>query len=357
MKDLYVVKEGKKLRCGYTTGSCAAAAAKASLIMLLTNEIIPFVEIDTPSGISLKLEVKNPWIGKGYASCSIVKDAGDDPDVTDGMDICARVSKRDDDEISIDGGEGIGRIIRPGLFGAVGEAAINPVPRKMIHDEIRKVSDGGFDVVIYAPRGMEIGKKTFNENIGIEGGISIIGTSGIVEPMSEEALLKTIYLEIDSIYNDDFREIILFPGNYGEKMVEKLRLGGREVKISNYVGDSVLYCYNKGFKKITLVGHIGKLSKLSIGAFNTHSRVCDVRMEAFVYYLALAGAPFEVIDKVRKSITTEEALEIVMEKGFDSIMDDMKKGCIERIKRYVKDETFDVSLYMYSMKHGVLKDD
>lgn len=354
MKDMYVVKEGRKLRCGYTTGSCAAAAAKASALMLLTNKILPFVEIDTPSGIRLKLEVKDPFIGEDHASCCIVKDAGDDPDVTDGIEIYARVSKRNDDDIHIDGGEGIGRIARPGLFGNVGEAAINPVPRQMIVDGIRKVSREGFDVVIYAPRGTGIGKKTFNENIGIEGGISIIGTSGIVEPMSEEALLKTIYLEIDSVYHDGFRDIILFPGNYGEKMVEELRLKGRKVKISNYMGDSILYCYNKGFESITLVGHIGKLSKLSIGAFNTHSRVCDVRMEAFVYYLALSDAPFEVIEKVRKSLTTEEALDTVMVRGFISIMDDMKKGCIERIRRYVKDEDFDVSLYMYSMKHGVL---
>jgi len=351
---MYVIKEGKKLRCGYTTGSCAAASAKASAIMLLTNKIVPFIEIDTPKGITLNLEVKNACINEGYASCCIVKDAGDDPDVTDGIEVYARVSRRDDSKIVIEGEKGIGRITRRGLFGNVGDAAINPVPRKMIENEIRRVSKDGFDVVIYAPQGVEIGKKTFNENIGIKGGISIIGTSGIVEPMSEEALLKTIYIEIDSIYDEGYRDIILFPGNYGERVVESLSLEGRKVKISNYIGDSMLYCYNRGFEKITLVGHIGKLSKLSIGAFNTHSRVCDVRMEAFVYYLALSKAPFDMIDRVKNCITTEEALEVVRRGGFGLITENMKDGCIERIRRYVKDDTFDISLYMYSMKYGVL---
>lgn len=355
MNDIYVVKEGKRLRCGYTTGSCSAAAAKACVIMLDEGRIIDKVSIDTPSGIILDLEVTDPNIGDGYASCCIVKDGGDDPDVTDGIGIYAKVSKRDDSDIVIDGGEGVGRITRKSFFGNIGEAAINPVPRKMIADEIRKVSKCGFDVIIYVPKGVEIGRMTFNENIGIEGGISIIGTSGIVEPMSDQALLKTIYIEADAIYDEGDREIVLFPGNYGEKMVDKIGLSGRKIKISNFVGDSILYCYNKGFKKITLVGHIGKLSKLSIGAFNTHSKVCDVRMEAFIYYLALAKAPYELLERVKGCITTEEALEVVHENGFDFIVRDMKKGCVDRIKRYIKDDTFNIVLYMYSMKYGVLK--
>ncbi len=355
MKDIYVIKEGKRRRCGYTTGSCAAAAAKACVMMLDTGNIVDKVSIDTPSGIVLDLEVNDPRIGDGRASCCVVKDAGDDPDVTDGMEIYAKVSRRDDGGIVIDGGEGIGRIARRGLFGNVGEAAINPAPRKMIADEIRKVSQDGFDVLIYAPKGAEISGRTFNKNIGIEGGISIIGTSGIVEPMSDQALLKTIYMETDAIYEEGQREITLFPGNYGEKTAQELGLPGKGVKISNFVGDSILYCYNKGFRRITLVGHIGKLSKLSVGAFNTHNRVCDVRMEAFVYYLALAKAPYEVLERVKDCITTEEALDIVYAEGFESILGDMRQGCIDRIKRYIKDDGFDIEVYIYSMKYGVLK--
>jgi cobalt-precorrin-5B (C1)-methyltransferase len=355
MKGMYVVKDGKRLRCGYTTGSCSAAAAKACVMMLESGKAVDSVSIGTPLGITLDLKIMDPHIDDGYASCCVVKDGGDDPDVTDGIKIYARVSKRDDSDIVIDGGEGIGRITRKGPFGNIGDAAINPVPRAMIKNEIRKVSKCGFNVLIYAPGGAEIGKKTFNENIGIEGGISIIGTSGIVEPMSDKALLNTIYIEADAIYDEGYREIILFPGNYGEKMVDEIGLSGKKVKISNFIGDSISYCYNKGFRKITLVGHIGKLSKLSIGAFNTHSRVCDVRMEAFIYYLALAKAPYEILEMVKSCVTTEEALDVVFGNGFGFIVHDMRKGCVDRIRRYIKDDAFDIDIYMYSMKYGVLE--
>jgi len=354
MRDMFVVKRGKRLRCGYTTGSCSAAAAKACVMMLSENRPIHRVSIDTPAGIVLDLDVMSPTLAQGYSTCCIIKDGGDDPDATDGMEICARVSRRPDRKIVIDGGQGIGRIARKGPFGNVGEAAINPVPRKMIKDEIRKVSQEGFDVLIYAPQGAEIGKNTFNANIGIEGGISIIGTSGIVEPMSEKALLDTIYLETDALYDEGYRDIILFPGNYGENMVHRLGLSGKGVKISNYIGESILYCHNKGFTKITLVGHIGKLSKVSLGAFNTHSMVCDLRMEAFIYYLALSKAPFEVLSRVKDCITSEEALEIVFKSGYASAIQDMKQGVISRIRKYIKDDGFDISLYMYSTKYGVL---
>ena len=354
MKDMFVVKGGKKLRCGYTTGSCSAAAAKACVIMLHENREISKVSIDTPSGVKLELDVVSPELGEGYASCCIIKDGGDVPDVTNGMEICARVSRRTDRQIVIDGGEGIGRITKKGFFGKVGEAAINPAPRKMIQDEIRKVSADGFDVLIYAPRGAEIGEKTFNPSIGIEGGISILGTTGIVEPMSERALLETIYLEIDLLYDEGYREIILFPGNYGENMVKQLGLAGKGVKISNYIGEAILYVYHKGFKKVTLVGHIGKLSKLSLGAFNTHSRVCDLRMEAFIYYLAFAGAPLDLLKQVKACTTTEEALEVILKAGYQSILQEMKKGCMERLRKYLKDDEFDIEVCIYSMKHGVL---
>ena len=266
---------------------CATAATKAAVLMLETGEILNYVEIDTPAGVRLKLEINNPKIEGNKASCSVIKDGGDDPDVTDGMAIYAQVEKRKDEEIVIDGGIGIGRINRKGLFGEIGEAAINPVPKEMIKKEIREVSTKGYNVLIYAPNGEEISKKTYNENIGIKGGISIIGTKGIVYPMSQEALIKTIYMEVEAIEERYSKEnIILVPGNYGEKLAKSLDLKGGIVKISNFIGDSILYIYNKGFKSMTLVGHIGKFSKLSIGIFNTHSNISDARMESF-YLLSI----------------------------------------------------------------------
>jgi cobalt-precorrin-5B (C1)-methyltransferase len=232
----------------------------------------------------------------------------------------------------------------------------------MIREEVAKITDYGWDVLIYAPKGKEIAKKTFNRNIGIEGGISIIGTTGIVQPMSDEALKKTIYLEIDKIYEDGATEILLFLGNYGERMTEKLNLqalrprSGQapKVKISNFIGESILYCYNKGFQKVTLIGHIGKLSKLSIGAFNTHSKVCDGRIEAFIYYLALAGVPKQFLWQVHHCKTSEEVLKLMLGGGYGHVIESMRQGCIDRIKRYVKDENFDVDVMLYSMEYGVL---
>ena len=354
MKDLYVIKEGKKLRCGYTTGSCAAAAAKAAAIGLFTETIPPYIEIDTPAGIGLKLKVEKPCISHQGASCCIVKDAGDDPDVTDGIEIFAKVTKRGDDRIVIDGGEGVGRIKREGFWGKAGEAAINPVPRKMIIEEVAKVAEGGADILIYVPQGKEIAKRTFNAYIGIEDGISIIGTKGIVEPMSEEALKKSIYLALDALYEEGTHALVLYPGNYGEKVVEQLHLPGGKVKISNYIGDVILYCYYKGFKKITLVGHIGKLCKLSIGIFNTHSKTADARLESFIYYLAMAKAPHDLMLKVSEALTAEEAMEIIIRGGYGQVAERMKNGCIERLKKYVKDEGFEIDIVMYSMKYGVL---
>lgn len=354
MNDLYVIKEGKKLRCGYTTGSCAAAASKACAVMLFEGNIPESIDISTPSGIMLNIQVKNQIITDKYVSCCVVKDGGDDPDSTNGIEIYVKMSKRRDNEIVIDGGIGVGRVVRKSMFGDIGNAAINPVPREMIKDEVRKITQCGVDIIIYVPEGQEVAKKTFNSGVGIEGGISIVGTTGIVEPMSDEALKKSIYLEIDMIREKNIESIILYLGNYGEKAIENLNIQGEKVKISNYIGDVVLYCYNSGFKRVTIIGHVGKLSKLSIGAFNTHNRVCDTRIEAFIYYLAFLKAPVNLISKVNDSITSEEALNIVLNAGYGEIIDSMKDGCIKRIKRYVKDENFDVDVIMYSLEHGVL---
>jgi cobalt-precorrin-5B (C1)-methyltransferase len=354
MHDLYIIKDGKKLRCGYTTGSCAAAAAKAAAFMLITGNVVDFIEIDTPAGIRLKLAIGKPDIAEEYASCCIVKDAGDDPDVTDYMEIYARVSKREDGLININGGEGIGTITRKGFWGEVGNAAINPVPRKMISSEVAAIADCGFDVTIYAPAGVEVAKRTFNANIGIQGGISIIGTSGIVEPMSDEALKKTIYLEIDSAIEDGAEEFVLFPGNYGENVVNGLELTGAKIKVSNFIGDSLAYMSEKGVRNITLVGHIGKLCKLSIGAFNTHSKICDVRIEAFIYYLALKGASIELLSKVDSCLTSEEAVKLLFESGYDGVFNDMAKGCEDRIRRYLKNTSLNIKVIMYSMDYGIL---
>jgi cobalt-precorrin-5B (C1)-methyltransferase len=354
MDDLYIYHKGRKLRCGYTTGSCATAAAKAAALMLHHQKIIKRVEIETPANVPLSLEVINPVFNTNEASCCIIKDAGDDHDATNGMEICARVQKSNEKEIVIKGGPGIGTITKPGFWGNPGETAINPVPRKMIIKEVLEVADSGWDIVITAPQGEEISRNTLNDKLGITGGISIIGTTGIVEPMSNEALKQTIYLEIDDIARETTRDILLYLGNYGLKTAQDLGLSAPGVKISNFIGDAVLYCRNLQFERVTLIGHIGKLSKLSIGAFNTHSSVCDLRMEAFVYYLALAGAPQNLIKQVASCSDSEEALDLILDQKFGNIVTNMREGCIDRIRGYVKKPDFNVRIYIYSMSKGLL---
>lgn len=349
--ERYVIKDGKKLRCGYTTGSCATAASKASVLALVTGTRPKSVEIDTPKGVRLEIDIETcKREGDAYVS-AVRKDAGDDPDVTDGIEILSRVSPRDDGEINIYGGLGIGTIRRSGFWGQAGQSAINRGPREMILKEIRALSPRGFDIEIFSPEGLEISKKTYNRNIGIEGGISIIGTTGIVEPMSDEALKKSIYLELDSI-RESSSQVVIYPGNYGERIAEDLYPELRGLKVSNFVGDALSYAQAIGFKRIILLGHIGKFSKLAMGAFNTHSKVCDMRMESFVYYLALRKR-YELIDDILDCITTEEAVERIRGRA-DEVFEDMKAGIVSRVRRYLKDDGFELEVVIYSMEYGVL---
>ncbi len=354
MDGLYVYHKGKKLRCGYTTGSCATASAKAAAQMLHNQILVEVIDIDTPAQKPLSLPIQNAVFDRNSASCCVIKDAGDDQDVTDGMEIYATVKRRNDGKIVISGGEGIGRITKPGFWGKPGDAAINPVPRQMIRDELIRISECGWDVEISAPGGRQIAEKTLNAKIGIVDGISIIGTTGIVEPMSNEALKQTIYLEIDDIANQGNKRILFHLGNYGETVARQLKLNLPSVKISNFIGDALLYAKHREFEKTVLIGHIGKISKLSLGAFNTHSSICDLRMEAFVHYLALAGARKKVLEEVMLCSDTEEALQLVMKFDLGNIVTNMRKGCIDRIQRYVKDPCFKVDVIIYSMDLGIL---
>lgn len=350
----YIESAGQKLRLGYTTGSCAAGAALAAATMLETGEPVEVIQLMTPAGILLKLEVEDVHMEEAFVSCAIRKDSGDDPDTTDGMLIYAKVEKTGTGTIEIDGGIGIGTIEKKGLFGELGEKAINPVPKKMIREALESVSKDGYRCIIYAPEGELIGKRTYNPNLGIMGGISIIGTSGIVYPMSEDAIIKTIELEIDVVEAEHgLGEIMLVPGNYGEKMKAKFQIELPHVQMSNYIGDALKYAYNKGFRNITLLGHIGKFSKLSLGIFNTHSKHCDTRMEAFVYYLYWADAPRKLVEEIAGCNTAEEAMNRTIEAGYASVIRAMEEGAEKRIKKYLKDEDLKVRVRIYSMEKGI----
>lgn len=352
----FIESDGKKLRLGYTTGSCAAGAALASVIFLEEGTSPEFVKLQTPAGIDLNLKVVNPEIKirEGWASAGIIKDSGDDPDVTNGLEIRARVKRRADGKVNIFGGEGVGRLTAKGLLLEPGEKAINPVPRLMIRKSLEAYTGSGYDVEIYVPRGREIAKKTYNSKLGIVDGISILGTKGIVYPMSQDAILKTIELEIGMVKAEyGTEEILLLPGNYGESMRERFGIDTPHVQMSNYIGHSLKYAYDQGFRNFKLLGHIGKFSKLSLGIFNTHSKVCDTRLEAFAYYLYKLGAERNFIAEVESLVTAEEAMNLCISRGYGQVIKAMEAGANEKVKIYLKDETIKVETMIYSMKEGL----
>ena len=362
MMDSFITKDGKKLRRGYTTGSCAAAASKAAAIMLLSGEILETVYLMTPRDIGLNLTVHEIVRRENSVSCGIIKDSGDDPDVTNGMTVYSWVEKTDvPHEILIDGGEGIGRVTKPGLDQPVGNAAINSTPRRMITDELRQVCEdygytGGLRVTISVPAGVEIAKKTFNPRLGIVGGLSILGTTGIVEPMSDEAVVETIRTEL-SMRAASGKTVVLFtPGNYGADYIKNELHIDPEIAVttSNFIGDAFAIAAELGFRGALLVGHIGKLIKVAGGIFNTHSRYGDCRMEIFASHAGMCGASAEVVGKIMDSAMTDDMLAILDEAGLrQSVMDSiMNRMHFHLTHRPVGNMT--VGAATFSNVHGIL---
>ena len=360
MLEKYVSKGSKKLRCGFTTGTCAAAASAGAARMLLSGKVIENITVITPSGNSVTVGLTDIKKENDYVSCAVQKDSGDDPDVTDKILVYSTVSY-EKSGITVDGGEGVGRVTKKGLKQQIGEAAINPVPRKMIEEQLKTAAsdysyDGGLKAVISVPMGIQIAKKTFNPRLGIEGGISILGTTGIVEPMSEQALIDTISVELDvrKAQNEEF--IIVTPGNYGQDFLRD-NLGiavDKCVKCSNFIGDTIDMCIEKGFKSMLLVGHIGKLSKLGCTIYNTHSRYADGRMEAFALCAALCGAEREVLENILGCITTDAALEILKKEGiFDETINMLEKRIDRSLKLRAKG-SIEIGMITFSEEYGIL---
>lgn len=354
-------KNQKQLRTGYTTGSCAAAAAKAAAGMLLGGETMQQVSLLTPKGVRLYLDVEDIRLSPGLVSCAIRKDSGDDPDVTDGILIYASVRRCEGEALHLDGGEGVGRVTKKGLEQKIGEAAINKVPRRMILEAVdsqrKKYHDeGGLEILITIPRGKELAGKTFNPRLGIEGGISVLGTSGIVEPMSEKALTDTIFLEMKMLKESGHDWCYVVPGNYGSDfLTQQLEYDGEmAVKCSNYIGETIDDAVSLGMKGILFIGHIGKLVKLAAGVMNTHSRQADCRMEVFTSHAALNGASPEVLKKLMNCFTTTEAIEILKAEGLlEAVMKDIMKR-IEFYLEYRAGEHLKIGAIVFSVEEGIL---
>lgn len=360
-----VWKNQTKLRTGYTTGSCAAAAAKAATHMLVSGEVVGEVSLVTPAGIRLYLEVEDIVKENNYVSCAIRKDSGDDPDVTNGILVYARVTFAQDDvvksKVILEAGEGIGRVTQKGLEQSIGDPAINLVPRRMIREaveeELQKAGiDCGVRVMIWVPDGAEIARKTFNPKLGIEGGISILGTTGIVEPMSEKALTDTIFVEMKVRRENGMDYCYVVPGNYGSDFLHDT-LGYQEdaaVKCSNYVGEVIDDAVRLQMKGILLVGHIGKFIKLAAGIMNTHSRQADGRMEILAAHAAMAGGSRELISQLMECITTTAALELLEKEG---ILKEVMSTVMIKIEEHLKHRAGDgleIGAVMFSKEMGIL---
>ncbi len=333
----------EKLRMGYTTGSCAAAASKAAAQMLFLGAPIERVCLMTPKGIELDLKVEEiSFDGNTSVSCAIRKDSGDDPDVTNGVLVYAEVGFPDVDKddgsplserasgdesgdierIFIDGGIGIGRVTKKGLEQPVGAAAINRVPRQMIREAVAEICeeqeyDGCLDVIISIPAGVELAKKTFNPNLGIEGGISVLGTSGIVEPMSEAALKESIRVELKMLAENFGKNLIFSPGNYGTHYVRDRWPAFAEgeiplLKFSNYVGETLQFALETEMESILFVAHIGKFVKVAAGIMNTHSKEADARVEIMASAALRAGASAEAALRILDCTTTDAAIEVLL---------------------------------------------
>lgn len=414
----YVIKNQKKLRLGITTGTCSAAAAQAAAMQLLLGVESHAVTLRTPKGMTVSVPVYLLEADSKKASYKVIKDSGDDPDVTNGTDVCVTVeyaqqstreksnrsagtsgdkkpngsveiggnagsdgiveasiqsSKNGSQDrsraftnesypyLTLDGGIGIGRVTKEGLEQAVGQAAINRVPRQMIFAAVADVCEKAnvsepLHITVWMPEGEALAKRTFNPKLGIEGGLSVLGTSGILEPMSEQAIVATIETEIRQLHAVGEEKILVTPGNYGQAYAsEYLKLDlTKSVKSSNYIGDTIDLAISYGMKDFLLVGNIGKLVKLAAGIFNTHSKVADGRGEIFAVHAAMAGAEAKVVQEIYDCINTDRMLDVLEREGLREVVMQSILAAIEKHVAGRVGDTMRFGVIVFSEKYGYL---
>jgi cobalt-precorrin-5B (C1)-methyltransferase len=332
------IKRGKGQREGFSTGSCASAAAKAATLALVTGKRPDTVEIGLPIGKRATFKVEQCHLAGDQARASIIKDAGDDPDCTHGAEIFAEVSLRESPGIQIEGGEGVARITKPGLGIEVGKASITRVPLRMITESVSEAlalcgNGGGARVLVTVPRGEEMAKKTMNARLGIIGGISILGTSGIVRPYSTAAYKVSILQAIDVAVAVGLEEVVITTGGKSEEYAMRVFPLREEafVEMGDWVGFTLTYLAKKGVGKVNVAGMIGKLSKVAEGEFYTHARKSAVNLESLAAVAASCGADGETVEAIRRANTAREAQEIVLARGvagfFDTVAGRVAANC------------------------------
>lgn len=373
--DRYVIKNQKQLRCGITTGTCAAAAAGAAAAHLLMGVGQDSVLVHTPKGITVQVPVVLSKAEKQKCEYMVVKDSGDDPDVTNHAEIFVSLEMLSQDtpvrekafwtqdypNLYLDGGAGIGRVTRKGLEQEIGQAAINVVPRNMIFQAVGEICrtvdfTGPLLIIVSVPDGAKLAARTFNARLGIEGGLSVLGTSGILEPMSEKAIIDTIEAQVRQLQAQGEKRLLVMPGNYGQSYAQKylqLDLEG-SVKCSNYIGETLDFAVSYGMEDFLLIGNVGKLVKLAAGIMNTHSQAADGRCEIFAAHAALCKGSSELVMRIMSCINTDEMLQELENQGLRAAV--MESIC-NRISEYVGRRLGDkisFGVIMFSERFGFL---
>ena len=366
--DEYNKKNGHTQRYGFTTGTTATAAAIGAAYMYL-NDTRDIVDVELPAGITLTIPLEFVKEEKNLFTCGVKKNAGDDPDVTDGILISTKlefIKKENGLEFNFFAGEGVGVFTKDGLALPKGEAAINPVPRQMMIDNLSVIlKEHGFsgivNITITVENGADIAKKTFNERLGIIGGISILGTSGLVLPMSKTALLQTIEADIKfRLKNSKERRVYLAPGNIGAKFLENnFNINSTTVAIiSNFIGESIDYAISNDAREIVLCGDLGKLIKLSGGIMNTHSNDSDSRLELLassILKLCIKESiqlPIQIISNLFEQKTTTGAVNIIKENNFDNCFDILA----DQMLYYAYNRAFKAEIFYHKNRYANIEE-
>lgn len=340
----------KQLKGGYTTGACLAAGARAAAMLMQGEDPGDKADITALDGTPLQIPIHSVEMLSDAARVEIVKDAGDDPDITNGTSVFVTfrfltleqlkpVAGRSVvyEQILFEAGQGIGHATKPGLSLAVGEPAINPGPRQLVYNSIRDiVGDKPCMVRVDIPAGRELAAKTLNPVLGIEGGISVIGTTGVLRPMSEEAFKNSLIPQIEVAKAAGFTTQIFVPGKIGERIASSWGLPEEAlVQTSNFIGFMLEAAADRGLEKILLFGHIGKLAKVAAGVFHTHNRVGDARLEVLAAYSASMGMPAEGVRRILQAVTTEEALPVIEEYGLAPVYEVIAARASYRAERFL----------------------
>ena len=326
------------MKFGYTTGACAAAGVKASLLLHFDKSRVDSVEITALDGTPLVIPIKHVEpLDNQTIRAEVVKYSGDDPDITDGVSIFTTIRLIEGEEITFIGGEGVGRVTKAGLSIPIGEPAINSGPRQLIRNVVAEFERSiGLEVTISIPGGEELARRTLNPTLGIEGGLSIIGTTGVLRPMSEDAFKRSLVPQIDVATAAGFRSIVFVPGQIGEKIaIAKKIPRGAIIQTSNFIGYMLEAAVERKIERVMLLGHIGKLAKVAAGVFHTHNRVGDGRLETLAAYAAAEGLGQAAVKQILAARTTEEAIEIIAEHHCERVFDVIAERASIRSERYV----------------------